>query len=285
LLTRIAGVATACATCNFFISAGFVDLKRAGKLRSGATLFTAAEPLKRVPVDVLQQLGEEAAAAKVFNAWFAICKDMACLSLALTRFQDSGMFWSASGDLLILPAGPLMVIERAYSDSEAESVVVGERLVIYAPCQLQHVQQKAQQQCVLRSCLQDCCSMHRTATALLSHARQVPCAAAQSPFEDQADVLLAYGCMYCLHEATHTNWSASLLSRFADAAGRFERLSESTRAEELKDMLQSKFPSIFGSVSETRSPLFMLKQSATAWTTICLRTSMQCTVGTPHTTQ
>jgi hypothetical protein len=71
---------------------------------------------------------QEDAALQILTAWHSIIKAMAYHGLGLACFNQKALFITKTGSMAVLPCGPLVVLEQAYIDSEAESVIVGEPL-------------------------------------------------------------------------------------------------------------------------------------------------------------
>jgi hypothetical protein len=102
-----------------------VEFKPVAELRSGAVLFTCVEPRKRATEETLQEMPD--AALALLSAWCFVSKTMARHSLSLACFNQHAVFFApGSKKVVILPCGPLVVLDKPYSNSSAELSAVGE---------------------------------------------------------------------------------------------------------------------------------------------------------------
>jgi hypothetical protein len=115
-----------------------VPLKPAAVLSSGAVLFTSAAPLKRITQEVLDKMAPEDVEKQILRTWQRVNKILARLGFGLSCFHQGSIFRTESEDMVILPCGPLAVLDQPYSDSCAQSVAVGESMAGSMRCCSMH---------------------------------------------------------------------------------------------------------------------------------------------------
>jgi hypothetical protein len=62
----------------------------------------------------------------LLKAWFTVIRGLACLGLALAKFSSNVMFITLTGNVLVLPVAPFVVVGQAYYSDTCTGVSIGE---------------------------------------------------------------------------------------------------------------------------------------------------------------